>query len=70
MNIDELTKNIRKISSEKNVQELAEFIQKWKTNEQNTLELKENVERYLGNEIVSYIVCFFRVLKLFLVLNM
>ena len=49
MNIDELTKNIRKVSSEKNVQELAEFIQKWKTDEQNTVELKESVERYLGN---------------------
>ena len=49
MNIDELTKNIKKISSEKNVQELAEFIQKWKTDEQNAFELKENIERYLGN---------------------
>ena len=49
MNIDELTKNIRKVSSEKNVQELAEFIQKWKTDEQNAFGLKESVERYLGN---------------------
>ena len=49
MNIDELTKNIRKISSEKNVQELAEFIQKWKTDEQNTVELEESVEGYLEN---------------------
>ncbi len=49
MNIDELTKNIRKVSSEKNVQELADFIQKWKYDEKNAVELRENVERYLGN---------------------
>ena len=49
MNIDELINNIRKVSSEKNVQKLADFIQNWKTDEKNIIDLRENVERYLGN---------------------
>jgi hypothetical protein len=49
MNIDELTNKIRKVSSEKNVQDLAELIQQWKTDEKNAIELKENIERYFGN---------------------
>lgn len=49
MNIDELTKNIRKVSTENAVQELADYIQQWKTNENNAVDLKESVERYLGN---------------------
>lgn len=49
MNIDELTNKIRKISSEKIVQDLAELIQHWKTDEKNVIELKENIERYFGN---------------------
>ena len=48
MNIDELIDKIRKVSSEKNVQDLAELIHHWKTDEKNAIELKENVERYLG----------------------
>ena len=53
MNIDELTNKIRKVSSEKNVQDLAELIQHWKTDEKNAIELKENVDRYLGNEWID-----------------
>ena len=49
MNIDELTNNIRKISSEKNIQELADLIQNWKSDEKNAVELSESVERYFGN---------------------
>ncbi|MCM4174318.1 hypothetical protein DHD32_22930 [Arenibacter sp. TNZ] len=49
MNIDELTNKIRKVSSKKNVQDLAELIQLWKTDETNAIELKENVELYLEN---------------------
>jgi hypothetical protein len=49
MNIDELTNKIRKVSSDKNVQNLAELIQQWKTDEKNATELKENIERYFGN---------------------
>ncbi len=49
MNLDKLTKNIRKISKEQVVQKLANHIQEWKTNEKNALELRNDVERYLGN---------------------
>ncbi len=49
MNIDELTNEIKKVSSEKNVQKLADLIQKWKTDGDNAIELRENIERYLGN---------------------
>jgi hypothetical protein len=49
MNIDELTNKIREVSSDKIIQELADFIQQWKADEKNAIELKENVERYLGN---------------------
>ncbi|MBC8770648.1 hypothetical protein H4O18_21875 [Arenibacter sp. BSSL-BM3] len=53
MNIDELTNKIRKVSSKQNVQDLAELIQQWKTDEKNAIELKENVERYLGNSWID-----------------
>lgn len=49
MNLDELTKNIRKVSKEEIVQKLADNIQDWKTDERNAVELRDNVERYLGN---------------------
>jgi hypothetical protein len=49
MNLDELTKNIRKVSKEEIVQKLADNIQKWKTDERNAVELRDNVERFLGN---------------------
>tara|TARA_B110000114_G_C14733651_1_gene254291 strand:- start:164 stop:508 length:345 start_codon:yes stop_codon:yes gene_type:complete len=49
MNLDELTKNIRKVSKEEIVQKLADNIQEWKTDERNAVELRENVERFLGN---------------------
>ena len=49
MNLNELIINIRKVSSEKNVQLFAEIIQNWKINEKNIVELKENAERFLGN---------------------
>ena len=39
MNLNELIINIRKVSSEKNVQLFAEFIQNWKINEKNIVEL-------------------------------
>ncbi|AUC79942.1 hypothetical protein CW736_11465 [Nonlabens sp. MB-3u-79] len=53
MNIDELTNRIRKVSSEKNVQNLAELIQQWKTNDKNAIELKKNIERYFENELID-----------------
>ncbi len=49
MNLDELTKNIRKVSKEEIVQKLADNIQEWKTDEKNAVELRDNVERFLGN---------------------
>ncbi|WP_417289895.1 hypothetical protein [Corallibacter sp.] len=49
MNLDELTKNIRKVSKEEVVQKLADNIHEWKTDERNAVELKNNVERFLGN---------------------
>jgi hypothetical protein len=49
MNLDELTINIRGVSKDQVVQKLAEHILEWKTSEKNVAELKEIVERYLGN---------------------
>ena len=49
MNLDELSKNIRKVSKEEVVQKLADNIQDWKTDERNAVELRDNVERFLGN---------------------
>ena len=49
MNLDELIKNIRKVSKEDVVQKLADHLQEWKSDERNALKLKDNVERYLGN---------------------
>ena len=49
MNLDELTKNIRKVSKEETVQKLADNLQGWKTDYRNAVELRDNVERFLGN---------------------
>ena len=48
MNLDELTKNIRKVSKEEIVQKLADNIHEWKTDGRTAVELKDNVERFLG----------------------
>ena len=47
MNLDELTKNIRKVSKEEIVKKLADNIQEWKTDERNAVELRDNVERFI-----------------------
>ena len=49
MNLDELTKNIRKVSKEEIVQKLADHISDWKTDQQNAVDLRESVERLFGN---------------------
>ena len=49
MNLDELTKNIRKVSKEEIVKKLADNIQEWKKDERNAVELRDNVERFIGN---------------------
>jgi hypothetical protein len=49
MNLDELTKKIRIVSEENVVQKLADYIQEWKTDERNAVDLRNSVEKYLGN---------------------
>lgn len=49
MTLDQLTLNIKKISSEKDAIGLADYLQQWKTNEMNTIELRSSVEKYLGH---------------------
>jgi hypothetical protein len=49
MNLDELTINIRKISKEDSIQKLVSNLKSWKTDERNVIELRENIERLLGN---------------------
>ncbi len=53
MNIDELTKKIRSVSSESVVQGLADYLLEWKTNDKNALQLMESVERYFGNSWIE-----------------
>jgi hypothetical protein len=49
MNLDELIKNIRKVSKKDVVQKLADHISDWKSDEKNAVDLRESVERFLGN---------------------
>ena len=49
MNLDELSEEIRKVSSEKVVQDLSMFLLEWKDNDETAEELKEGIERYIGN---------------------
>ena len=49
MNLDELSEEISKVSSEKVVQGLSRFLIEWKDNEETAEELKEGIERYIGN---------------------
>ncbi len=49
INIDELSKEIRLTSNEKVVNELADLLISWKDNQETAEELKEIVEKYLGN---------------------
>ncbi|MGD8478274.1 MAG: hypothetical protein PVI98_14080 [Burkholderiales bacterium] len=49
MNLDELSEEISKVSSEKVVQDLSRFLVEWKDNEETAESLKEGIERYLGN---------------------
>ena len=49
MNLDELSKEISKVSSEKVVQDLSRFLIEWKNNDETAEELIEGIERYLGN---------------------
>ncbi|CAM1361718.1 conserved hypothetical protein [Tenacibaculum litopenaei] len=49
MNLDELTSNIQKISKDDSIQKLLNNLESWKTDEGNVFELRENIERFLGN---------------------
>jgi len=49
MNLDELSEEISKVSSEKVVQDLSGFLVEWKNNSETAEELKDGIERYLGN---------------------
>jgi len=49
MNLDELSEEISKVSSEKVVQDLSRFLVEWKDSEETAEELREGIERYIGN---------------------
>ena len=49
MNLDELSETISKVSSENVVQDLSRFLVEWKDNEETAEELKDGIERYIGN---------------------
>jgi hypothetical protein len=49
MNLDELSEEICKVSSEKVVQDLFRILIEWKDSEETAEELKEGIERYIGN---------------------
>ena len=49
MNLDELSENVSKVSSEKVVQDLSRFLVEWKDNEETAEELKDGIEKYIGN---------------------
>jgi hypothetical protein len=49
MNVDELADAIRKVSSEEVVQKLSRFMVEWKNNDETAEDLKERIERYIGN---------------------
>jgi aromatic ring hydroxylase len=49
MNLDALANEISKVSSEKVVRDLSRFFIEWKDNDESAEELKEEIEKYLGN---------------------
>lgn len=49
MNLDELVKNIQKVSDEEIVQDLANYLINWKNNNSTTENLKYGVEKFISN---------------------
>ncbi|WP_455377170.1 hypothetical protein [Petrachloros mirabilis] len=49
MTLDELVKEIRAVSDEKRVQDLAKYIEEWKGDDRNAQALETMVERFFGN---------------------
>ena len=53
MNIDDLVKEIRSVSSEKVVQGLVDLLRKWKKSDETVEDLNITIERYLGNSWIK-----------------
>lgn len=53
MNLDELSEKIKVISSEKVVACLAKSLLDWKESSETASELKEGIERYIGNSWIE-----------------
>jgi hypothetical protein len=49
MTLDELAKEIRAVSDEKLIQDLARYIEEWKGDDRNAEALETMVERFFGN---------------------
>lgn len=49
MNLDELAKRIREISSDPVAWRLADMLDDWKTDDRTAEDLRDDVERYIGN---------------------
>jgi len=53
MNLDELARQIGEVSSEPVVQRLAELLLDWKSDRSTAEELRDIIERYLGNSWIQ-----------------
>ena len=53
MNIDELAHAIRAVSNEKVVQLLADLLIEWKQNQDTAEDLRNTIERYIGNSWIE-----------------
>jgi hypothetical protein len=53
MNLDELAQKIREVSDEKVVQGLADLLVAWKEDQRTAEQLRESVERYIGNSWIE-----------------
>ncbi|MGE4294506.1 MAG: hypothetical protein AB7E49_02255 [Campylobacterales bacterium] len=49
MTLDELANKIRSVSEEKLIQDLAKYIEEWKSDDRNAEQLESMVERFFGN---------------------
>ena len=49
MTLDELAKEIKEVSDEKLLQDLARYIEEWKSDDRNVEALETMVERFFGN---------------------
>lgn len=49
MTLDELANKIRSVSEEKLIQDLAKYIEEWRSDDRNAEQLETMVERFFGN---------------------